>query len=315
MDVNASGLHTVFGPVPSRRFGRSLGVDVIPKKLCSMDCVYCEVGRTTMRDIIRKEYIPTSWILRELALRLALRPPIDCVTFSGSGEPTLHAGLGHMICMVKGMTDVPVVVLTNGSLLWKEDVRQDLLAADIVSPSLDAVSEDIFRRVDRPHPRLSAVQMIDGMCKFRKEFKGTYLLEMLFVSGINDGDEEVLRLRDAAKRIAPDKIQVNTILRPPAESWAKPVDHERLLKIRDMLGPTAEIIAPTSLKAGVPSMNMSQDDVLALLRRRAMTVDEIAEAANIDRQAAETTLAVLRVAGLATLVDFGGRQYFDATRD
>jgi wyosine [tRNA(Phe)-imidazoG37] synthetase (radical SAM superfamily) len=303
-------VRTVFGPVPSRRFGRSLGVDVIPRKLCTLDCVYCEVGRTDKRGLARREYIPTDIILKELRAALAAHPGVDCVTFSGSGEPTLHAGLGDLLRAARQMTSAPLVVLTNGTLLWKEDVRKDLTTADIVCPSLDAVSEDVFRRIDRPHPRLTAVQVIEGLVEFRRQFQGKMWLEVLFVLGMNDHDEEVWLLRQAIDRIAPDKVQINTVVRPPAEPWAHPVSHERLEQIRTMLGPRAEIISPTRERSCAPAHLPSDQEMLDVVARRPMSAVDVAAGLGVDSATVASALDALVASGRLRIVEFEGNRYY-----
>lgn len=303
-------VRTVFGPVPSRRFGRSLGVDVIPRKLCTLDCVYCEVGRTDKRGLARREYIPSDLILSDLREALAAHPDVDCVTFSGSGEPTLHAGLGQLLRATRRLTAAPLVVLTNGTLLWKPDVRDDLMAADIVCPSLDAVSEDVFRRIDRPHPRLTAVQVIEGLVEFRRQFPGKIWLEVLFVQGMNDDDDEVWLLRQAIDRITPDKVQINTVVRPPSEPWARPVPHERLEQIRSMLGPRAEIISPARERSCAPAPLPSDQEILNVVARRPMSAVDVASGLGVDAGPIVSALDALVATGRLRLVEFEGQKFY-----
>ena len=186
----------IFGPVPSRRLGFSLGVDVIPLKTCTYNCIYCQLERTTQKTLRRAEYVAVEPILQELQHVLSLGQNIDYITFSGSGEPTLNAKLGEMIREIREMTSIPVAVLTNGSLLSEREVREDLSAADLVIPSLDAVSEEAFQRVNRPHGRLKIGAIIEGLKVFRRAFQGQLWLEIMFVKGINDTPEEIARMRE-----------------------------------------------------------------------------------------------------------------------
>lgn len=179
----------VFGPVPSHRLGRSLGIDVVPYKTCSYNCIYCQLGRTTCKTIERQERVGWELILDELRRSLDTRP--DYITFSGSGEPTLYAGLGELIERIKSVTSVPIAVLTNGSLLWRPDVRQDLQQADLVIPSLDAGDELHFQGVNRPHRSLSLEQVVEGLIAFRREFSGKYWLEVLVVAPWTSGRAQV----------------------------------------------------------------------------------------------------------------------------
>lgn len=166
----SENLQHVFGPVPSRRLGRSLGVDLVPFKTCTYDCIYCQVGRTTCKTMERKEWVPMDLVLDELEGKLACRP--DYVTLSGSGEPTLHSRLGEIIEQIQAMTDVPVAVLTNGWLLWQPQVRAELALADMVLPSLDAGDPTKFNFINRPHPSLSFDRVVEGLIAFVPSSRG-----------------------------------------------------------------------------------------------------------------------------------------------
>jgi wyosine [tRNA(Phe)-imidazoG37] synthetase (radical SAM superfamily) len=206
----------VFGPVHSRRMGYSLGIDPVPRKTCSMDCIYCEVGPTDKWTMERREWVPVGDILEEVRRKLAEQHRIDVITFSGSGEPVLHSGLGALIDGIRRMTDLPIAVLTNGSYMDDAAVRADLARADIVVPSLDAVTPEVFQAINRPHRKLHLEDVIAGLKAFRKEFQGKLWLEVLLVEGVNDSDEDVKRLAAVAAEIEPDRIDLNTVVRPPA---------------------------------------------------------------------------------------------------
>ncbi len=166
----------IFGPVPSRRLGRSLGVDLVPFKTCSYDCIYCQLGRTTNQTVERREWVPLDAVLAELRGKLASQP--DYITLSGSGEPTLYSRLDELIDGIRAMTEVPIAVLTNGSLLWQPEVRSKLLRAHLVIPSLDAGDERTFQAIDRPHGTISFKRMLWGLIDFRREYQGQYWLEV-----------------------------------------------------------------------------------------------------------------------------------------
>ena len=266
-----------FGPVPSRRLGLSLGVDVIPKKLCTLDCVYCEVGVTDKRGLARKEYFPANEILAEVKEVIAEYPELDHITISGSGEPTLNSKIGDIIRGIKQMTKVPVAVLTNGTLLNLPEVRRDLMDADIVSPSLDAVSADVFIKVDRPNPKLNIDIIIDGIKAFRREYKGRMWIEILFVKGMNDHDEEVFKMKQVLDEIRPEKIHLNTVIRPPAYAIAQPVGEDRLKEIQKILGERSEIVGIFKETHKTKEHNVDGQAILALLKRRAMTVGQMTE--------------------------------------
>lgn len=267
----------VFGPVHSRRMGYSLGIDPIPRKLCSMDCVYCEVGKTDRWTMERREWFPAEEILEEVARKLEEGGRIDCITFSGSGEPVLHSRLGEMIDAIHEMSELPVYLLTNGSYLHDPEVRAEIRKADAVAPSLDAVTPEVFEAVCKPHPRLKIEEIVEGLIALREEYDGPIWLEMLFVSGLNDTDEEVRALAEAARRIDPDRIDINTVARPPAYEDTFPVSYSRLREIADILGPKAEIvkIAPSEAHA------VCQGDVAATIQatamRRPLSRDELSD--------------------------------------
>ncbi len=211
-------MSSIFGPVPSRRLGRSLGIDVIPPKTCSFDCIYCESGPTTRLSVTRENFVDLSEILVELSAFLRLHPnATDVLTLSSAGEPTLYTGLGELIAAVKKTHPrFPLIVLTNGSLLWEPEVRRRLLKADRVVPSLDAVTTTVFRKINRPHPSLEPEQIIEGIRAFRMEYKGQLHVEIALVSGVNDSPGELSALAHVIESIRPDKIELNTVVRPPA---------------------------------------------------------------------------------------------------
>ncbi len=267
----------LFGPVPSRRLGLSLGVDLIPRKTCSFDCIYCEVGRTTHKTLSRREYFPTAAIcaeLRDFWQRREATP--DFITLSGSGEPTLHVGIREIITYLKENFPVPVAVLTNGSLLYQPEVRRDLQRADVVLPSLDAVSPEVFQAINRPVPALTITQIIDGLKRFREEYSGQLWLEILFLQGLNDTDTELARLKAVTADLNPDKIHLNTAVRPgPEPERAVPLSAAALEKIARYFGPPAEVIA--GFEAAPAAFPLTDDDLLATLARRPQTARDLAE--------------------------------------
>jgi len=267
----------LFGPVPSRRLGRSLGIDLVPQKTCTFDCAYCECGRTTVLTLERREYVPTGRVIAELDDCLAKAPDIDYVTFAGSGEPTLHSGIGDIISFIKDRYPrYRVAVLTNGALFVDPDVRAALMRADLVVPSLDAVSEDIFRDINRPSPGITAGQVVAGLVAFSREFPGVIWLEVFIVPGKNDTDEELLRLRDAVAAIAPDRVQVNTLDRPGTDIRVRRASPRTLERARTIIGGNAEVIGAASCEpATAPEMRDVADMLLATLRRRPCTVADL----------------------------------------
>ncbi len=202
----------LFGPVHSRRLGRSLGIDLVPVKTCSFDCVYCECGHTTLETIKRQEFFQLREVLSELKDYLSQFPELDFITFSGSGEPTLSTSIGQVIRFLKkSFPSYRVAVLTNGSLLWRPDVRDDLLPADVVLPTLSSVFESTFRKIQRPASGIPVAQVLEGLERFRKEYIGEIWLEVFIIPGINTSQRELDGLRAAIERIRPDRVQLNTL--------------------------------------------------------------------------------------------------------
>ena len=264
----------VFGPVASRRLGRSLGVDLVPYKTCPYDCVYCQLGCTTEKTLERGEWTPIDTLLGELATKLPLKP--DYITLGGSGEPTLMLGIGRLIREIKGMTDTPVAVLTNGALLWQPEMREELLDADLVCPSLDAGDEEAFQAVNRPHADLSFAQMLDGLIELRRQFRGQYWLEVLLVAGHTDTEEAVRKVAACARRIRPDRVQLNTVTRPPAESEVRGVGLEQMAAFAAMFDPPAEVVAEFRGQETRESRPVTREDVLDMVRRHPCSLEDIA---------------------------------------
>lgn len=301
----------IYGPVPSRRLGYSLGVDILPFKTCSMDCIYCQLGAFGKTTVRRREYISAKAVLAQIRAALKTGQRIDAVTFSGSGEPTLHSGIGAIIAGIKRMTGVKVVVLTNSSALTGRRARRDILAADIVVPSLDAVTEGVLARVNRPHAGLTAAGMIDGLVHFRREYKGEIWLEVMLVKGLNDGPAHLRKLKEAIQRIRPDRVQLNTVVRPPAEKTARPLDRAALEKIRDFLGGTSEIIAAFAQDKLDGTDSNAAAAVLATLKRRPMTADDLVRSLGLPPEEILAQIRRLTVQGAVRSVSHDDKVYFE----
>jgi len=265
----------IYGPVPSRRLGFSLGIDIIPYKTCTLNCIYCQLGLTTKKTIKRKEYFSRKKIISQIKDVLSSEQRIDYITFSGSGEPTLNSSIGKLIREIKKITSIPVSVLTNSSLLSRKNVRKDLLAADLVVPSLDAVTQEVFIKTNRPHPSLKAEEIMEGLKEFHLEFKGKIWLEIMLVKGINDSSSHIVKLKKTISDIKPDRIQLNTVIRPPAEKSARALSLRELEKIKDILGDRCEIIAEFDKKEQIPSSKNLEDVILFMIRRRPVTLSDI----------------------------------------
>ncbi len=224
-----------YGPVPSRRLGRSLGVSVIPPKTCTFSCVYCQLGRTDHLRIKRKSFFDKEAVLAEIKEQ-ASATAVDYITFAGDGEPTLSSDLGWLIRESRKLSNVPVAVITNGSLLGREDVRGDLAEADVVLPSLDAGSERVFKAINRPHGTITFDAMVRGIIDFRREYTGQIWLEVMLVAGLNDNDEALGDISRMTEQMKPDRIYLTTPIRPPTESWVKPPPPRVIVKAQEIFG-------------------------------------------------------------------------------
>lgn len=276
----------IFGPVPSRRLGRSLGVDLVPFKTCSYDCIYCQLGRTTNKTVKRKEYVPLKKVLKEIKDKLQAPPLPDYITLSGSGEPTLYSEIYPLIQEIKHITEIPVAVLTNGSLLWYKDVQRAVCRADLVIPSLDSGDETEFQCINRPHHDISFEKMVNGLMEFRNIYNGTIWLEIFLLQGITAIEKSVEKIVSYAEKINPDKIQLNTVARPPAEDFAFAVSEERMNYFARMVGNKAEVIADYRNIHDEESFSVSREEVYTLLKRRPCSLEDIASGLSINRNEA-----------------------------
>jgi wyosine [tRNA(Phe)-imidazoG37] synthetase (radical SAM superfamily) len=284
----------VYGPVASRRLGFSLGVDVIPFKTCTLDCVYCQLGSTGRTTVRRGRWFPPREVLAQVRQAIDSDRRIDVITFSGSGEPTLCRDLGRLIRGIKKMTRIPVAVLTNATLLTRPEVRRDLLAADIVVPSLDAVPSRVFRLVNRPNAALDNPRIIDGLARFRDEFSGQIRLEIMLVKGVNDSPADIRALEAAVGRVRPDAIELNTVVRPPAEPGTAPLGPAAMARIQARFGPRAVVVASFAKRGRAVAAGGSLDDaVLATVSRRPQTAADIALA--LGRPLAEVRKTLTRL--------------------
>ena len=270
----------IFGPVPSRRLGMSLGVDLIPKKVCSLNCVYCEVGHTTKLTTERKEYILYDKVVGELEHYFHHNPDPDYITFSGSGEPTLNSRIGEVLDFIKKRKPgIPVAVLTNGTLFMNKQVRSELLKADVVLPSLDAATESSFQKVNRPEPSLQLDRYIQGLVDFREEFQGKIWLEVLIIPGYNDSPSDLTALKEAFKKIKPDSIQLNTLDRPGIVEGLRAATRTELQQIVDFWKlDNVEIIAAAPQRKNIQSYRSDTESaILGTIARRPCTLDDLSD--------------------------------------
>ena len=272
----------VYGPVPSRRLGRSLGVNPIPFKTCNYSCVYCQLGRTTHMTNQRKDFFPPEELLNEIRRVIEVESShreIDFVTFVGEGEPTLCKSLGWLIRKTKEIADVPIAVDTNGSLLYREDVRNDLSQADIVMPSLDAGTAETFRKINRPHRGLDFKTVVDGLERFRRDYNGEIWVEVMLIKGLNDTERELEALKSRLEKIKPNRTYINVPIRPPAEPWAVPPDKETVRLAHAILS-DANVVDITEEETGdfsIDGFTNPEDAILAIIRRHPMRAEQVIE--------------------------------------
>ncbi|MBD3353460.1 MAG: radical SAM protein [Candidatus Lokiarchaeota archaeon] len=271
----------VYGPVPSRRFGQSLGIDLIPPKICNYSCIYCQLGRTLNYTNERRSWFSKEDILKELVnhVKKVGIDTIDYITIVGDGEPTLSLDLGWMISEVKKRFSVPVAVITNGALLSSPQVRLELKQADVVSPTFDAADEEMFKKVNRPYGDLRFNKIIDGMVQFRKEYSGEIWIEIMVMDGINDGDTQIMEIKESLKDIKPDRIYINVPIRPPAESYVKIPSISRIYAYKDKLGNFFDITLPEEGSFALRS-DKEEDilrELIEIIKRHPMRKEQILE--------------------------------------
>jgi wyosine [tRNA(Phe)-imidazoG37] synthetase (radical SAM superfamily) len=305
----------VFGPVPSRRLGRSLGIDPVPLKTCNLSCVYCQLGRTQPMTNERREFFPAEEIVAEIAQILAERESgsIDWLTFVGTGETTLHSRTGWLIRQTKALSDLPVAVITNGSLLHRPDVRKELTAADAVLPSLDAGNEMRYRLVNRPHRQLTLKQQIAGLAEFRQQYVGALWLEVMLVRGLNDTENALRHLAEAMTRIQPDEIHINVPSRPPTEPWVEAPDRATLKHAESILGGVCESLQPAEGDFELSVDGDVVEGVMSIITRHPLTETELLKI--LSRQASNgalEALAELAESGMTKTVERCGTRFWCA---
>lgn len=311
--ARAAARRHVYGPVPSRRLGYSLGVDILPFKTCTLDCVYCQLGASPKKRLRRGDFAPADAVLGEIKAAVASGRRIDTITFSGSGEPTLNRSLGRLIRGIKSFTAIPVTVLTNGTLLHRSDVRRELAAADVVVPSLDAATPGLFRRVNRPHRGLSFERLVDGLRRFRREYRGRIRLEVMLVKGINDSPAHIRRLRKIIDEVRPDAVDLTTPVRPPAESWVRPLTPRELETVRRAIGPLASAAGEFRREAQAEKTADVAAAVLAVTARRPVTVADLVRSLGRPSAAIRRALSPLVASGRIRRVTHGRRVFYEAS--
>jgi wyosine [tRNA(Phe)-imidazoG37] synthetase (radical SAM superfamily) len=311
--MRTPGAQRIFGPVPSRRLGNSLGIDVIPLKTCTFDCVYCECGATTDKTCERREFHPVREVLAELEAHLArMESKPDVVTLSGSGEPTLYRPLDELIDGMKRLSGLPVAVITNSSLLWMPEVRDELSRADIVLPSLDAAVEDAFRRINRPHPLCALPRIIEGLETFLGRYRGTVLFEILLIEGYNTAADNLEALRRAVGRMRVDRVQLNTAVRPGTDPRIEPLEESSMEKIRNFFGPPYEVIASARTTRMRHEERLFEELVMPLLDRRPCTAEDIGAVLGVTAADVASLMSRLVAEGKVAERPHGGAVYYSS---
>jgi wyosine [tRNA(Phe)-imidazoG37] synthetase (radical SAM superfamily) len=271
--MNSPSYRYLFGPVPSRRFGRSLGIDLTPRKTCSLDCVFCQLGRTTRKTMDRNEYVPTTAVIKEIEIWLKSGVEADYLTLSGSGEPTLHTHFGKVLGFLRELP-IPSALLTNGTLFYLPEVREAAGLARVVKVSLSAWDQHSFEWVNRPHRQLDFMRIHGGLRKFREGFDGQLWLEVFLLSGINAMVKDVHKIARLARDLKPDRIHLNTVDRPPAEPFASAVSVAQMERIAGLFEPPARITASATFQRTSKTAG-DESSILAMLARRPCTMKQL----------------------------------------
>ena len=305
----------VYGPIPSRRLGQSLGVDLIPLKTCNWNCVYCQLGRTIPLTNERRQYVPTETVVEQVLTALETHEPgeIDFVSFVGAGEPTLHSDIGTMIRAVKAASDIPVAVITNGAALYLPEVRADISAADVVMPTINAGNEALYRQIARPHPDVTFARYAEGLVAFRREFLGKLWIELMLLKGVNDSVEALRELAMVLRAIQPDEVHITLPTRPPSETWIEPPDEEGIMRATAILGDIAQVVHPSSGTFDLSGHDNVIDAVIGIIKRHPMSQEQLEEAlSNWVPEQVEAALAQLAASGEARQVERLGRLFWTA---
>ncbi len=302
-----------YGPVPSRRFGLSLGVDLVPQKTCCYDCVYCQLGKTTRLTVERSDFYPLDEILKDVETALDSGPRPDVITLAGSGEPSLYLSLGGLIDGLHAVSDIPVVFLTNGGLLFYEEVAEDALRADVLAPSLDAGDRESFLRINRPHESIGYSEMLQGLQTVCGKHNGKVRLEVMLVGGQNDSDEDIRRIADRLGTIRADSVDINSPVRPAPGGKVLPSTAGRLEAAARAFGPAARIVAEYRGPRVPDSGRDAEKQVLEMLSRRPCTVEDIQSSLGIHPNEIIKMLDQAVKAGKVQQREGRGRTYYFAS--
>jgi wyosine [tRNA(Phe)-imidazoG37] synthetase (radical SAM superfamily) len=310
-------MNYVFGPVPSRRLGRSLGIDPLPSKTCNFQCVYCQLGRTSNFTNERKEYIPKEDIISEMKIAIEVnKNNTDYITIVGSGEPTLYKELDILISKAKESSTKPIAVITNGALLYNSKVRESLTIADAILPSLDAGNEKTFIKINRPHPDIKYNEMMKGFIDFRAQYDGDFLIEVMLVKGINDSKDELKQIKDKIDLINPDRIDINIPTRPPAEKWVQIPDKDILNRLNEVFEEYSNIMTlPESSDFKIYSSDFEKE-LLSIIERHPMRHKKIIntfESIHLTQKEIEGRLIQLEKCNIITKINYQNEIFWKLT--
>ncbi len=311
------GYRFLFGPVRSRRLGRSLGIDLVPLKVCTYDCPYCQVGKTTDKTLQRREYVPVDGVLGEFDDWLIHDGQADCVTLAGGGEPTLHSRFGEVIEAIGARCSLRRILLSNGSLFSYPEVRAAAARAEVVKATLSAWDQASYEAVHHPHAALKFDVFAEGLKTFRREFSGEYWLEIFVVPGLNDQIEQMRRIADLAERIAPDRIHLNTAVRPAQDGTVKPVSGVFMEELARLFHPAGEVIGAAVAPAPSTSPSMTGDEltgrILGLIRRHPVTVTDLCATLGLKENEVEKAVTWLMERGVIRIEKSGSGDFYVAT--
>jgi wyosine [tRNA(Phe)-imidazoG37] synthetase (radical SAM superfamily) len=299
----------VFGPVPSRRLGLSLGIDIVPLKSCSLDCVYCQLGRSSDLTIERRSFVPIDAVVSQIQHKIEKGPRPDYLTISGSGEPTLNVELGSLIGKIRNFTEIPVAIITNGTLMYIPEVRSDCAKANVVLPSLDAGDEETFAKINRPHKGIHFDAVVSGLVNFRKEYAGQVWLEVFMIEDINTSDSSISNIRKQIALIRPDKVQLNTAVRPTTETGIRAISPDRMEELAKKIGFNAEVIADFA-KATSRKLHASESSIIEMLQRRPCSLNDICSGLGIPADEAIQLITNLTKQSRITSDDQNGTIFF-----
>jgi len=302
----------VYGPVPSRRFGRSLGVNPIPLKTCNYSCVYCQLGRTKNFINERRSFFKKDLILSEIKEAVnEFNNEIDYITFVGEGEPLLSKDIGYLIQKVREFTDIKTALITNGALLMHEEVRREVIPFHVISPTLDAGSEEIFRLINRPFEGIKLADIVNGFINLRKEYKGEIWIEIMLVKGLNDKEEELLKIKNFLEKISPDKVYVNVPIRPPAEEWVKIPNEKEIEKAKRILKNAIFINLEEQGIFEGREFGTPEEAILFLTRRHPLRIDQILKSIKgFERDKLLNSLNRLLKQGRVKKIKYRGKEFY-----